>query len=123
MFEIDIGGRITTASLTDESHNTETREAVRDALPLEGKATKWGDELYFDVPVNVPPKETTTEVPVGSVAYWHRGNALCFFWGPTPASDGDEPRAASPVNVFARVDDISVFEGAENGVRVRVEGK
>jgi len=32
------------------------------------------------------------------LAYWLPDNALCIFFGPTPASTGNEPRAASPVN-------------------------
>ena len=41
---------------------------------------------------------------VGEVAYWPPGQALCIFFGPTPASVGDEPRAASPVNPLGSID-------------------
>jgi hypothetical protein len=100
--------------------NPTTREAIADALPLEGHATRWGDELYFRTPVDVPAEDARPEVPVGAIAYWPQGNAVCLFWGPTPASEGDEPRAASPVNVVAKLSDVSVLETLDGGTVVRL---
>jgi len=107
------------ADWTDGS--PETRRAIDDALPVSGHAARWGDELYFEIPVDVPAEDARAEVPVGAVAYWPRGNALCLFWGPTPASRGDEPRAASPVNVVARIEDASALSELDGGAGVRVE--
>ena len=101
--------------------NPETRGAIEDALPLSGDAARWGDEFYFGIPVDVPAEDARDEVPVGAVAYWPQGNALCLFWGPTPASQGDEPWAASPVNVVAQVADVSPLAGVEGGAEIRVE--
>ena len=98
-----------------------TREALEEALPVSGDATRWGDELYFSIPVDVPAENAREEVPVGAIAYWPAGNALCLFWGPTPASTGDEPRAASPVNVVGLIDDVSPLEAVEGGARVAVK--
>jgi hypothetical protein len=100
--------------------NPTTREAIADALPLEGDATRWGDELYFRTPVDVPAEDARAEVPVGAIAYWPQGNAVCLFWGPTPASEGDEPRAASPVDVVAELSDVSVLETLDGGAVVRL---
>ena len=116
---ITVDGRELGVSWTDE--NPETREAIADALPLEGEAARWGEELYFDVPVEVAGENTRTEVPVGAVAYWPAGPAICLFWGPTPASQGEEPRAASPVAVVARIDDVSAFSELDGGAHVRIE--
>ena len=107
------------ASWTDA--NPETRAAIRDALPLEGDATRWGDELYFSVPVDVDPGTARAAVPVGGLAYWPPGNALCLFWGPTPASRDTEPRAAGPVAVVAEVADVSPLSSLKGGATVRVE--
>lgn len=116
---VRIDDRELSAEWTDE--NPETRAAIDAALPLKGEATRWGDELYFRTGVDAPAEETREAVPVGAVAYWPSGNAICLFWGPTPASEGDQPRAAGPVNVVARITDTSVLEGVEGGVRVRIE--
>lgn len=107
------------ATWTDDA--PETRAAVEAALPLDGEATRWGDELYVSVPVDVPPENAREVVPEGAIAYWPAGNALCLFWGPTPASEGDEPRAAAPVNVVARVEDVSPLSGLDGGARMRLD--
>lgn len=116
---IDVDGVELLADWTDDS--PETRRAIEDALPVSGDAARWGDELYFEVPVDVPAEDARAEVPVGAVAYWPRGNALCLFWGPTPASEGEEPRAASSVNVLAVVDDPSGLDAVDGDAHVRVE--
>jgi len=107
------------ASWCDE--NPETRAAVADALPVDGEAARWGDELYFSVPVDVPAENAREAVPEGAVAYWPRGNALCLFWGPTPASTDDQPRAASPVNVIAEIADPSPLAAVDGSGRVQIE--
>lgn len=116
---IHVGDVELAADWTDE--NPRTKEALEAALPLAGDAARWGEELYFETPVDVPIEDARAAVPVGAVAYWPTGNAICLFWGPTPASSGDEPRAASPVNVVATIEDVSALSGVEGGARVRIE--
>lgn len=84
--------------------NPGVRDAVVEASPVSGTAHRWGDELYASVPIDADPETTDDRVPEGGVAYWPEGPALCVFWGPTPASQGDEPRGASPVATFARIE-------------------
>lgn len=99
-----------------------TAQAIWEALPIEGRANRWGDEIYFAIPVQLEEDGAQEEVQVGDLAYWPPGNALCIFWGPTPASRGDEPRAASPVNVFARIDgDVPEFGSIRSGAAVTLE--
>jgi hypothetical protein len=99
-----------------------TARAVWDALPIEGRANRWGDEIYFSIPVDLAEEDAQEEVAVGDLAYWPPGNALCIFWGPTPASHAHEPRAASPVNVFGHIaEGAEDFAGVKSGERVRVE--
>ena len=108
------------AGWTDE--NEATRAALAAALPFEADAARWGDELYAPVDVSVTPETTGTEVEPGALAYWPAGPALCLFWGPTPASHAEEPRAASPVGVVARVRDPDALAGlALDSARLRVE--
>lgn len=116
---LTVGGRELTAEWAGT--NPRTRTAIADALPISGTATRWGDELYFDTDIDVPPENTQTEVPVGAVAYWPQGNAICLFWGATPASQNGEPRAAAPVSVVARIQDVSPLVGIQGGAEVRIE--
>lgn len=99
--------------------NADVQEALADSAPFEGNARLWGDELYFDAPVDVTPEEARAEVEVGTVAYWSKGNAVCVFWGPTPASVGDEPRAAGPVAPIGRVEEAERLASVEAGETVR----
>ena len=108
------------------SENPKTADAVWAALPLKGKANRWGDEIYFSIPVSLKEEKARAEVEVGSIAYWPPGKALCIFFGPTPVSQHGEPRAYSPVNVFAKLaTDPAVFRKVRDGDQValeRVEG-
>jgi hypothetical protein len=109
-----------TATATLEHSNTST--AIWKALPIEAKASTWGDEIYFDIGVAVAAESPKEVVAVGDLAYWPPGSAFCIFFGRTPASTGDEPRAASGVNVFGRVTgDPTLFKKVRAGARVRLE--
>ena len=115
---IEVDGHELTATWIKE--NPGTRKALKDALPVEGDATRWGDELYFSIPVDVSPDNTHEVVSVGTIAYWPGGNALCLFWGPTPASQNDEPRAAAPVAPLAEIDNVEPLEKFEGSAYVSV---
>ena len=119
-FRVFVGGTELSAEWTDDS--PETRRAIERALPLEGDATRWGEELYFRTEIDVPAEAPREAVEPGTLAYWPQGNAVCLFWGPTPASTGDEPKAASPVNVFARAD-VSAFNPGSGGATLRLEAE
>jgi len=87
-----------------EWNQTPTARAILEAMPLESKGNYWGSEFYFPIPVKLGPSPDDVEVvEPGTVAYWPAGSCLCLFWGPTPASQADECRAASPVTVVGRV--------------------
>ena len=83
--------------------NPGTAQALWDNLPAESSANMWGDEVYFELPFEHPAEDARAEVEVGDVAWWPAGSCLCLFFGPTPASPGDAPVAASPVNVVGRI--------------------
>ena len=81
-----------------------TAKLIWDALPIEGRVNRWGDEIYFSIPVRTGSEPGAREdVEVGELGYWPPGSAFCIFFGPTPASSGNKPRAASPVNVLGRL--------------------
>jgi hypothetical protein len=100
-----------------------TARKVWDALPIEGRANTWGDEIYFEIPVSARQEPDAREdVAVGELGYWPVGSAFCIFFGPTPVSIGVEPRAYSPVNILGRVDgDATRFRGVRSGAAVRIE--
>ncbi len=102
--------------------NPRTAEAVLKALPITSTANRWGDEIYFTTPTRVGEENSQQEAEVGDIAYWPPGNALCIFFGRTPASIGVEPRAASPVNVLGRVlERVTDFRKVKSGEEIRVD--
>ena len=102
--------------------NPKTAEAVWTALPVKGSANRWGDEIYFSTSVVHKEENARTEVEIGSIAYWPPGKAICVFFGPTPVSKHGEPRAYSPVNVFAKiVGDAAAFKKVHDNDEVVLE--
>ena len=109
-------------SVPAELKNTPTAQAIWDALPVEGSANTWGDEIYFEIPVNQPQEsEARAEVEIGELGYWPVGSAFCIFFGPTPASTGSKPVAASPVNIFGNLSgDHTKFKDVPHGTKVTI---
>jgi hypothetical protein len=117
-----ISERIGNVTAEINSDNPITAQLVLDALPIEATANRWGDEIYFSTPVKTKEENGREEVEVGSVAYWPPGKAVCIFFGPTPVSTGNKPRAASAVNVFAKITgDSAVFKKVRDGEIVRLQ--
>ena len=77
------------AEITVELGAGPTAEALWEIFPPESRASLWGEEIYFPIPLSVEGEpDAWEEVEVGTVAYWPPGDALCLFFGPTPASVG-----------------------------------
>ena len=103
-------------------NDTRTADAIWDALPIKARANTWGDEIYFSIPVSIGEENGTEVVDEGAIAYWPPGSAFCIFFGPTPASSGDEIRAASAVNVIGKVrGDSKVFKSVRPGEQVLLD--
>ena len=109
-------------SLPAELNDSPTARQVWEALPMEGTANTWGDEIYFAIPVVAAEEpDARTDVAVGELGYWPVGHAFCIFFGPTPASTGQAPRAYSPVNILGHVlGDATRFRAVRAGTRVRL---
>ena len=76
--------RITAAniSLEAELNSSPTARQVWEALPIEGRANTWGDEIYFEIPVSAAQAlDARADVAVGELGYWPVGRAFCIFFG------------------------------------------
>ena len=112
-------GEITATAVLKENP---TADAVWKALPLEARANTWGDEIYFDIPVQIKEADDASDVVnMGDLGYWPLGKAFCIFFGLTPASRNNEIRAASAVNVFGSVEgDATIFKKVSDGAVIKV---
>ncbi len=95
--------RVGEIELDAKLNDSETASRVLAELPISSDFNTWGDEIYFQIPVSADPEDPQETVAVGDLGYWPPGKAFCIFYGPTPASEGDEIRPASPVNPIGRV--------------------
>ena len=95
--------RSDTISLKAELNNSDTAQKVFDSLPITGTVNTWGEEIYITTLIKAGPENPKEVVEPGDIGYWPPGSAICLFFGPTPASKGDEIRPASPVNVIGKI--------------------
>ena len=104
-----------------ELNDTETARAIWDALPFGARGNTWGDEIYFGIPVARELEKGQDTVELGDLGYWPPGKAFCIFFGPTPASQGDEIRPASAVTVVGRLlGDPTLFKQVPSGQQVTI---
>jgi len=117
--------RITAGTVEAEAvlNDSPTATKIWEALPIEARGNTWGDEIYFSIPVDATQEKSARDlVAVGELGYWPPGAAFCIFFGRTPASTDDRPRAASPVNIIGTVSgDATAFRAVSSGARVRLE--
>ncbi len=106
-----------------ELNESKTAQLVWEALPIEARANLWGEEIYFSIPAKTGLEQGAREVvSAGELGYWPTGHAFCIFFGPTPASQGNEIRAASAVNIIGRVlTDPKAFLRIKDGAKVTLE--
>ena len=105
-----------------ELNETQIAEAIWKVLPIKASGNTWGDEIYFGIPVQMDSENEQEVVEVGDLAYWPPGHAFCIFFGPTPASRGDEVRPASAVTVVGRVKgDPKAFKSFRSSSEVIIE--
>lgn len=101
---------------------TRTADKLWSELPIDASGNTWGDEIYFRTSIEAEEEDSQEVVDLGDIGYWPPGQALCLFYGPTPASSGDEIRPASPVNVIGKMDgDATILKDVSSGVRVVIE--
>ena len=109
----------TTAYLED----TASARALMAALPITSTANTWGEEVYFDVGIDVEIEDDARSVvDPGAVCLWTEGKSLALPYGQTPASVGDECRLVTDVNILGAIEgDPRILATIHSGDEVTVE--
>jgi hypothetical protein len=117
---IEVGDESFAARLTDE-RSPETVRLILDALPIESVARQWGDEIYFEIPVEAGLENGLDRVSKGDLGYWPEGRCFCIFYGPTPMSrSADEIVPASAVNLVVRIENPEALKAHSAGEAVLI---
>lgn len=106
-----------------ELNDSPTAKSIVDALPIKARGSRWGGEIYFSIPVEAELEADSRDVlEAGELGYWPTGCAFCIFFGPTPASEANEIRAASAVNIIGTIKgDLSQLPNVPDGALVCIE--
>ena len=106
-----------------ELNNSKTSQKIIKKLPITSTANRWGDEIYFKIPVESELENGIEILEIGLVAFWPPGNAFCIFFGTTPASTSNKPQAASPVNILGKIinkKSLSDLKKISNGDKIEL---
>jgi hypothetical protein len=108
--------------LTAILNDTPTARLVWEALPHTASASTWGEEVYFELPVRAELEDDARQVvDPGTVCFWTGGNSLALPYGPTPASQGDECRLVTEVNIIGSIEgDPRALSSVRDGIAIRV---
>lgn len=112
--------KVNDIELAIELRDTATARKLVKALPIEAEANRWGDEIYFSIPVTAELEDDASDVmEIGEVGFWVAGSSLAIFFGPTPASQGSEPRAVEPINRVGKINgDVKVLKNVKSGDKI-----
>jgi hypothetical protein len=102
---------------------TQTAHRVVAALPCASEARTWGEEVYFELPVEAELEPDARQVvDPGTLCFWVEGRSLAIPFGRTPASQGDECRLVTDVNVLGRLEgDARALETIRDGDPLELE--
>jgi len=122
MFDKKITITVEDIKIRAELNDSETAQKIWKALPIKGNTNTWGDEIYFSIAVEAPLENAKEVVSEGDLGYWPPGSAFCIFFGLTPASQGNEIRPASPVNIFGKIiENPKIFKKFRSGAKIIIK--
>ena len=103
-------------------YDSHSSNEVWESLPFSGSVNLWGNEIYFPIDLVLGEDMAAQDVvALGTIGYWPPGKAICLFFGTTPISQGNECRAASPVNIIGELQgDLSILTKVTSGASITV---
>ena len=114
-FQIEIAGKgIALAEL--DHRNPKIAEAFWQMLPIEAEACLWGEEIYFNIPLQTVDENPSPSASASDISYWSPGPAFCIFFGKT--------QPYSPVNHLGKiVEGLDLFRDVKARDRIALNRK
>jgi len=100
----------------ERTKNARTVEAIRDVLPINGKANNYkNDQIYIsNFRLKLGREKATKTAVKGDISYWPMSGAICFFRADI------EPY--SEVNHLGKItSNIQLLEKVQSGTRLTIE--
>jgi len=116
--------KITAGNITinAELNESKTAQLIWEKLPMDSIVNTWGEEIYFNIPIDADLENAVEVVEIGDLGYWPTGNAFCIFFGNTPVSTETEIRPASAVNPIGEfAGDTDLLKTIRNGEKIKIE--
>ncbi|HEY5292206.1 MAG TPA: cyclophilin-like fold protein [Burkholderiales bacterium] len=109
-------------SVSAALRNTPTTAKLLAALPCTARASTWGEEVYFTIPVDaVLESDARQVVEPGTVCFWVEGASLALPYGATPIAQKGESRLVTKCNVIGKIDgDPGALAGIRDGDTIKV---
>ena len=104
-------------------NNSRSALLLYERLPMDISMSRWGEEYYGDCGLIVDTEEDARDVlEIGEIAIWPGGNAFCIFFGPTPVSTDERPKAVAPVNPIGKIEgDTRTLNDLPHIIRIKIE--
>ena len=111
------------SEVTADLRETQTAKQLLKSLPCAARAQTWGEEVYFELPVEAQLEADARQVvEPGAVCFWVEGSALALPYGRTPVSQGNECRLVTRCNVLGKIQgDPRELKKVKAGETIRVE--
>ena len=90
-------------TLNIKLRSTNTANAIKNILPFKSIVKTWGDEIYFEIPIEESldlENDAKDIINVGEIAYWIEGKCIAIGYGKTPISKGNEIKLAARTNIW-----------------------
>jgi len=102
--------------------NTPTAAKLLAVLPCTARASTWGEEVYFSLPVTAALEHDAQQVvEPGTVCFWVEGASLALPYGATPIAQKGESRLVTKCNLLGNIaGDPRALAGIRDGDAVEV---
>jgi len=102
--------------------NTPTAAKLLAALPCTARASTWGEEVYFSLPVTAALEHDAQQVvEPGTVCFWVEGASLALPYGATPIAQKGESRLVTKCNLLGNIiGDPRALAGIRDGDKIDV---